>query len=101
MKHGEVTEVYLGNGITELVPAEVEPDLKPVGVDAPFYFFAEMIQPRKRSWKNLLVCLSVIGPMWAVAMLNNIGSDAIFTGLCWLTIIWAGIVIFANTRRKH
>ena len=94
-----ITEVSHGGGMLELIPSEVVPSLKPVNVDAPFYFFAKM-DPQKRSWKNLVVCASVIGPMIGVSLLNGITNDVLFTGLCWASIVWAGVVIFANCRRR-
>ena len=99
VKNGEITEIYRGDGLLELIPAEVEPSLKPVEVEPLFYFTAR--KERHARWKkNLAVCLSVGGPMWAVALWNGIMPDAVFTAMCWASIIWAGIVIFANTRKE-
>lgn len=88
LKNGEVTEVIIGNGLTEILPPV---DVRHADVDALFYFMPRPERKRKSTAHRVAIFASVVLPYLAALA---------FTGACEIiyvmALVWSAIVILAN-----
>lgn len=105
VKNGEITEVYIGNGITQIFPPEkLEDEVceqeKIKTIDA-FTFMPKNVQEKKknRRGRNIIIFLSVVAPVLALCFFAT--TLVFYPVIFWLFFLgsfsWAGIVLYANT----
>lgn len=93
VKNGEVTEVFLPNGLTQLIVEE------PKEIQA-FTFKPKVIRKKRSIWiviKDILILASLMFPIVPVsALFLGIGIPSIWQVLCVIGGVWDALVIFAN-----
>lgn len=96
VKNGEVTEVFLPNGLTQLIVEEI----KPAEIQA-FTFLPRRKERKKSKLQEVMILLSLIAPLIpAMAMLFGYNLY-LCIGLFSAGIIWDSIVMYANIGEKE
>lgn len=104
-KNGNITEIYLPNGITEIQCD----NYTPMELDVPDFANANKVKERRRRWtalkaiKEIALILSIIIPYayvgWKVTDL--IHEHFALAIAFWAVQIWLMIFLFANTREPN
>lgn len=105
LKNGNITEIYLPNGITEIQCD----NYTPMELDVPDFANANKIKPRRKIWttkkviKEIVLILSVMLPYffftWKAV---DLISDHFVLALGFLmSQIWLMIFLFANERETN
>lgn len=88
VKKGEVTEVVIGDGITEILPPEEKQ------LHALFYFMPKHEKKRKSLLHKALILASVAAPFVAAEFV----ALPLFAPVYALAVGWLGIVVYANVK---
>lgn len=104
-KNGNITEIYLPNGITEIQCD----NYNPMELDVPLFANANKVKERRRRWtafkaiKEIALILSIIIPYayvgWKVTDL--IHEHFALAIAFWAVQIWLMIFLFANTKPNN
>ena len=104
VKNEEITEVYIGNGITQLFPPEEIKDVEEIKTIEAFTFMPRNNQEKKKNKKgrNTMIFLSVVAPVITLCVFATtlIFYPVIFWILFLGAFSWSGIVLYANTIHK-
>ena len=107
VKDGGITEVYIGNGITQIFPEEEVKEIKTIEA---FTFMPRKVQEKKKckNGHNAMIFFSAVIPMIILCLF---GATLVFYPIIfWVLFLgsfsWAGLVLYANTiyrlrRKRH
>lgn len=105
VKNGEITEVYIGNGITQIFPPEesegVACEREEIKTIDAFTFMPKNVQEKKKNkrGRNIIIFLSVIAPVIALCFFAT--TLIFYPIIFWIFFLgsfsWVSIVLYANT----
>lgn len=101
VKDGNITEVYIGNGVTELLPEKN--DTGPyLGIQA-FTFYPRQVKKKSLHKRHLrlirwfsILCSAFCPISILMLLADRIHSSSVFMCFCAVTSAWAVYVIAAN-----